>query len=365
MKLLSYFLFLIIFTTSCSLFGIGEKNKKPEMTLEFGGDFSMIKKMEDAGGLYKVDGIVKEGFEIFHENGYRWARLRILHSPNGVGPACNSLKYTIESAKQAKKYGFKILLNIQYSDMPTNPGHQTLPAAWKNVSFDNLQDSIYNYTKNVIENMGSAGVLPDMVQVGNEINNGMLWPFGKLWFESGITNWNNLSALLTAGINGVKAAQNGAEIPIMIHAANGGDVDASYNFYKNIIDLGVHFDVIGLSYYPWWHGTFIELESNILFLSTQFSQDFSIVETAYYSNGWYPEPSEWFTEPFKPTERGQNSFLIALANIIKEHPRVKTIFYCQPDIIDIPQTKIEYNGRSLFAPNGDAFMGISAWKEIE
>lgn len=365
MKTVGYFLILILLNISCSLLGIGDKNEKPAVVLKFGGDFSMIKKMEDAGGLYKTNGVVKEGFELFQENGYKWARLRLLHTPSGVGPACNSLDYTIESAKLAKRYGFKILINIQYSDLPTNPGHQTIPVVWKNCNFTQLQDSIKNYTKSVIEKMGNAGVLPDMVQIGNEINNGMLWPYGKLWIESGITNWNNLSLLLTAGINGVKEAKNGASIPIMIHAANGGDVDASYNFYKNIIDQGVKFDVIGISYFPWWHGTFIELESNILFLSSQFTQDFSIVETAYYSNGWYPEPSEWFTEPFEPNERGQNSFLVALANIMKQHPRVKTIFYCQPDILDIPETKIEYNGRSLFNKNGDAFMGISAWKEIK
>ncbi len=365
MKTFGYFMVLVFLNVSCSLFGLGDDDEKPEIVLKFGGDFSVMKKMEDTGGLYKVNGIVKEGYEIFQENGYTWARLRLLHSPNGVGPVCNDLDYTIKTAQKAKKFGFKILLNLHYSDMLANPGHQEIPAAWEQVSFNVLQDSVYNYTKSVIEAMGKAGVIPDMVQIGNEITNGMLWPFGKLWIESGITNWNNLSALLKAGIRGVKEAENGAAIQIMIHAANGGDVDASYNFYKNIIDNGVDFDVIGVSYYPWWHGTFIELESNILFLSSRFKQDFSIVETAYYSNGWYPEPTEWFTEPFEPNELGQHDFLVALAEIMKLHPRVKTIFYNEPDILDIPQTKIDYIGRSLFDKDGDAFAGVSAWKEIE
>jgi len=365
MKTFGYFLILILLNVSCSLFGIGDDDEKPKIVLKFGGDFSVLKKMEDAGGLYKVNGVVKEGYEIFQENGYTWARLRLLHTPSGVGPVCNDLNYTIKSAQNAKQSGFKILLNLHYSDMLANPGHQKIPAIWENISFNILQDSVYNYTKSVIEAMNKAGATPDMVQIGNEINNGMLWPFGKLWTESNITNWNNLSALLKAGVRGVREAENGAMIQIMIHAANGGNVDASYNFYKNIIDNGVDFDVIGVSYYPWWHGTFIELESNILFLSNQFKQDFSIVETAYYAKGWYPEPSEWFTEPFEPTEQGQHDFLVALAEIMKQHPRVKTIFYCEPDILDIPQTKIDYSGKSLFDEDGDAFSGISAWKEIE
>lgn len=356
----------MLLTLSCSLNGNKNENELPAPILEFGGDFSILKKMEDLGGLYKTNGVVKEGLEIFKENGFTWARLRIFHSPNMVGPVCNDLDYTIDLAKQAKKFGFKILLNFHYSDTWADPGHQIAPAVWKDLSFDVVQDSMYNYTKNVINAMDKSGVLPDMVQVGNEINNGMIWPHGKLWIEAGVTHWDELSKLLQAGIRGVKEAEKGAKIPIMIHAATGGDVDASYRFYKNIIDRGVNFDVIGLSYYPWWHGTFIELESNILFLSKQFTQDFSIVETAYYSNNWYPEPAEWVlsVQPYPPTEEGQYDFMLQLALIIQKYPRVKTIFYWKPDGIEIPNSKVNYLGRSLFDKDGNALKGISAWKDV-
>jgi len=349
---------------SCSL--NDSDNQGQRVVLEFGGDFSIMKKMEDAGGLYKTNGVVKEGFEIFSENGYSWARLRLFHTPNMVGPVCNDLKYTIALAQKAKKFGFKILLNFHYSDTWADPGHQTIPAAWRNLTFELIQDSLYNYTKSVIEAMDNSGVLPNMVQIGNEINNGMMWPHGKLWIEPGVTNWDDFSKLLQAGINGVKDAVNGSGIAIMIHAANGGDVNSSYKFYSNIIERGVDFDVIGVSYYPWWHGTFIELEANILYLSKKFYKDFSIVETAYYSNDWYPEPTPWLygDPPFPPTQQGQYDFLFALAQIMKQHTRVKTIFYWKPDALDIPKTKINYLGRSLFDEDGDAFMGISAWKEV-
>ncbi|MCK5731114.1 MAG: glycosyl hydrolase 53 family protein [Draconibacterium sp.] len=349
---------------SCS---ISDSNIEPELSvLEFGGDFSIMKKMEDAGGLYKVDGIVKEGLEIFGDNGYSWARLRIFHTPNMIGPVCNDLNYTIKLAQKAKKFGFKILLNLHYSDNWADPGHQDIPVAWQNLSFELVQDSLYNYTRKVIEAMDNAGVLPDMVQIGNEINNGMMWPHGKLWIDPNITNWDNLSTLLQTGIRGVKDASNGDGISIMIHAANGGDVNASYKFYKNIIDRDVDFDVIGLSYYPWWHGTFIELEANILYLSRKFYKDFSIVETAYYSKNWYPEPTPWkgIEPPFPPTEQGQYDFLVELARTLKQNTRVKTLFYWKPDALEIPKTKINYLGRSLFGENGDAFMGISAWKDV-
>lgn len=366
MKAGVYILLLLILNISCSLSENINENEEPKHTLEYGGDFSIMKKMEDLGGLYKNNSVVTEGMEIFKENGFTWARLRIFHSPNMNGPVCNDLNYTIRLAQKAKKFGFKILLNFHYSDTWADPGHQSAPAAWKDISLELVQDSLYNYTKDVINAMDKSGVLPDMVQVGNEINNGMVWPHGKLWIEAGVTNWDELSKLLKAGIRGVKDADEGLQIPIMIHAATGGDVNASYQFYKNIIERGVNFDVIGLSYYPWWHGTFVELESNILFLSSKFTQDFSIVETAYYSNNWYPEPTEWIlsVQPFPPTEQGQYDFMLSLAHIIKKYPRVKTIFYWKPDGLEIPNSKIHYLGRSLFDKDGDAFIGISAWKDL-
>jgi arabinogalactan endo-1,4-beta-galactosidase len=365
MKLSFYIIIFIFLTGSCSSEFDRDDDDGSTLTLEFGGDFSIMKKMEDSGGLYKIDGFVKEGMEIFSENGFQWAKLRLFHTPNMIGPVCNDLDYTIKLAQNAKKYGLKVLLNIHYSDNLADPGHQTVPKAWLNLSFKQVEDSVYNYTKNVIEAMDFSGVAPDMVQIGNEINNGFLWPHGKLWIEPQITHWDELAQLLKAGIRGVKEARNGFKIPIVIHAAKGGDVNSSYKFYKNIVERGVDFDVIGLSYYPWWHGTFIELESNILFLSTKFSHELSIVETAYYSNSWYPELAQWNSSdrPFPPTEQGQYNFMFELAQIMKRNQGVKTMFYSKPDGLEIPKIKIDYLGTSLFDKDGDAFIGISAWKD--
>jgi arabinogalactan endo-1,4-beta-galactosidase len=314
--------------------------------------------------VYKIDGVAKEALQIFNENGYTWARLRIFNNPNMEGPVCNNLDYTLQLAQKAKQFGFKILLNFHYSDTWADPGHQIVPAAWENLSLEILADSVYNYTKTVIEAMGNAGVLPEMVQVGNEINNGMIWPVGKLWTDDGGANWDNLATLLKAGIKGVKEAENGADIPIMIHAATGGSLEESNTFYKNIIQRGVNFNVIGLSYYPWWHGTFEQLEENLTFLSDNFSQDLVLVETAYYSNGWYPEPAEWVLDvkPFPPTEQGQYDFMVALAEILKKYPKMKAVYYWKPDGLDIPASNVHYLGRSLFSGDGNAFKGISAWK---
>jgi len=366
MKLLVQILVLMVILTSCSQNDLVNQKGNANNDLNFGSDFSLMKKMEDFGGIYKVNGIEKEGLQIFKENGFVWARLRIFHDPELKGPVCNDLNYTIEMARKAKLYGFKILLDFHYSDEWADAGHQTVPKAWKNLRLDILADSVYLYTKNVLDVLAKEGSTPDMVQIGNEINNGMLWPQGYLWVEGGSANWDNLTVLLKAGVDGVNASDNSGKIKIMIQAATGGSSIASERFYKNIIDRGVDFDVIGLSYYPWWHGDFQKLENTIFALSQDFNQDISIVETAYYSNGWYPESSDWVLtdKPFPPTEQGQYEYMLNLAKTMKLHPKVKTIFYSNPDELDIPETKVPYAGRSLFDMSGNAFKGISAWKNL-
>ncbi len=333
--------------------------------LQYGSDFSITKLMEDYGGVYKINGIEKEGLQIFKENGYTWARMRLFHSPEIKGQVCNDLHYTLELARRAKNLGFKVLLDIAYSDAWADPGHQTIPAAWKDLRFDVLRDSVYYYTKNVIEVMTNAGLQPDMVQLGNDIVNGFLWPQGYLWVEGGNANWDNLADLLKAGINGINdATANTKKIKVMIHAASAGDVIACKKFYNNIIDRGVEFEVIGISYYPWWHGEFSQLENSIYTLSKNFNQELSVVETAYYSNGWYPESSDWvlISKPYPPTEQGQFEYLRDLAETLKLHPRVKTVFYWKPDELDIPESKVPYQGRSLFDNSGNALKGLWAWK---
>ena len=363
MKVIFYALFITLFL-SCS-----NSNKADEIpeesNLVYGGDFSILKKMEDYGAVYKENGISKDGLQIFKENGYTWARFRIFHTPNHIGPVCNDLNYTIESAKKAKTLGFKILFDFHYSDTWADPGKQFTPAAWQNLSFEILADSVRTYTTKVLDKMGNAGVLPEMVQIGNEINNGMLWPQGKLWPESGGANWKSLTTLIKAGILGVKQAKNSAGIEIMIHAATGGNWQESNTFYSKMNEYGVEFDIIGLSYYPWWHGTFDQLETNLDYISKSFDKDISLVETAYYSNNWYPEPGGWNLDvkPFPPTENGQNDYLVELAKRLKNHPKVKSVFYWEPEALDIPESQIFYLGRSLFDKNGNAFKGISAWLE--
>ncbi len=147
---------------------------QPDEVFAYGADLSLVKKLEDLGAIYKVNGTQKKAFQIFKDNGYTWARLRIFHNPNQQGPVCNSLDYTVALAKMAKAEGFRIFLDFHYSDTWADPGKQFVPAAWNGLNFNMLADSVRLYTKKVLETMNKDGVMPEMVQIGNEINNGML-----------------------------------------------------------------------------------------------------------------------------------------------------------------------------------------------
>ena len=330
-----------------------------------GGDFSILKKMQDKGGIYKDNkGVEKDPLEIFYKNGYTYARLRIFHTPNMVGPVCNSLEYTIALAKQIKKAGMKLLLNFHYSDRWADPKNQKKPNAWRGLSLEKLKDSLSQYSKNVIVKMKEAEVTPDMVQIGNEITTGMIWPEGKI-YNNNYENWRDFTELLKAAISGVKEGYGNNSIPIMIHIDRGGDKVGTKYFFDNIDKYKLPYDVIGLSYYPWWHGKLSDLEETLSWLSKSKSEDIMIVETAYYANGYYPplEGAKAF-QPFPPTEQGQYDFLKRIATLTKKYPKVKAIFYWKPDGLEISNSGVRYLGRSLFDENGNAYKGIEALKAV-
>ncbi len=330
----------------------------------YGGDFSIVKKMEDSGGVYKFNDKPVDPLQLFADNGYNYGRVRLFHSPNMEGPVCNSLEYTIELSKRIKVSGMKLLLDIHYSDTWADPAHQIKPKAWEGLTFDVLTDSVYQYSKYVIEAMQKANVEPDMVQVGNEITPGFIWPDGLIYKDS-IEDWTSFCTLLKAGIKGVEDAYSGRKVPIMIHIDRGGDLPKTQYFFDKISEQDVSFDLIGLSYYPWWHGTFSDLEENLTWLSENYTQDIVIVETAYHSNGYYPQPDKWVLDyqPFPPTEQGQYDYMVKLDSIVHQYPKVKGIFYWKPDGLEVPGSKVHYLGRSMFDKDGNGLKAITAFKK--
>ena len=203
-----------------------------------GADLSFLKQAEDNGYQFKENGIPKPGLQIFKDHGYNWIRLRLFHSPTDLP---NNLDYTIALAKEARQQGYKFLLDYHYSDTWADPGKQFLPEAWKDKSHQELVTAIFEYTKETITVFNKAGVMPEMVQIGNEVINGMMWPDGKI-----PDNWKNFTELIQAGIEGVFAGcENQLHPKIMIHIDQGGNLERTKYFFDSVISYGIDFDAIG------------------------------------------------------------------------------------------------------------------------
>jgi arabinogalactan endo-1,4-beta-galactosidase len=238
----------------------------------------------------------------------------------------NTLTYTIASAKDAKAHGFKLLLDLHYSDDWADPQHQTMPRAWQKMSHTELQQAVFAYTSATIKAMRKNHAMPDMVQVGNEVTSGMMWPDGRLPEQ-----WQNFADLLLAGIHGVDKGRGWGKRPaIMIHIDRGGDQAETKWFLDHLAQYHVPYDVLGQSYYPWWQGSLNDLRGNLAFVWNTYHKDVVVVETAYdWRTG---ENFKGKAEPYPQTPEGQRDFLAALDRVVREAPggKMRGIFWWEP-----------------------------------
>jgi len=184
------------------------------------------------------------------------------------------LQQTLAIARRIKDAGMQLLLDFHYSDYWADPQQQYKPLAWAGLDSKSLKDSVRVYTSHVIRALQEQGTPPAMVQIGNEINHGLLWPDGH------ISHPDELAALLKAGVAGTKAAD--PEMPVMMHIALGGQNDEAVFWLDNMLARGVEFDIIGLSYYPRWHGTLEDLQSNMQDLLVRYHKPLNVVEYSNY-----------------------------------------------------------------------------------
>ncbi len=315
-----------------------------------GADLSFLKQAEDRGTVFKDDGQAKPGLQIFKDHGYNWIRLRLFHTPTQLP---NDLEYTIALAKEAKKLGFKILLNYHYSDTWADPAKQFIPKVWQDKSHAELVEAVEEYTKSTIVAFREADVMPDMVQVGNEIINGMIWPDGKL-----PERWDNFADLVKAGIRGVDAGRGEAKRPrIMIHIDQGGNKNRTKAFFDKLNSYGVDYDVIGQSYYPWWHGTLLDLRENMIFMAKEYKKDIILAEVAYC---WRPTEYKNKNAPFPESPQGQKEFLDEVNRIVLATPNNRGIgvFWWEPAVTG------GLRSRGFFDNDGNALPVITVFDKF-
>ncbi len=253
----------------------GEAARPREATKMLGADISFLPQLEDRGMKFSDSGMQKDPIAIMKDHGLNYVRLRIFNDPardSGYSPGkgfCD-LEHTKAMARRVKAAGMKLLLDLHYSDTWADPQRQTKPAAWRGLSFDALKKALYDYTRMVVQALKDQGTTPDMVQVGNEINHGLVWP------EGSIAHPDSLAQLVSAGIAAVKSVD--PSVVIMLHIALGGQNPEAVFFINQMQERGVHFDVIGLSYYPKWHGSTEDLRDNMNDLVRRYDKDVIVVE---------------------------------------------------------------------------------------
>jgi arabinogalactan endo-1,4-beta-galactosidase len=236
-----------------------------------GADISSLKKSEDNGGVYKyADGTQADALQILKDNGLNYARLRVWVNP---ADGYHNKAEILTMAARLKALGLKLLVDFHYADDWADPGKQYKPAAWANDDFEKLKQDVYDYTFDVCSSLAAQGTPADMVQVGNEINAGILWPDGDY------NHLDNLAALLTSGYQAIKDAS--ASTLVMLHVAEGGNNTMNRWFFDSMTARKVPFDVIGVSYYPFWHGTLAQLQNNLDDLSATYDKDVVVAEFAY------------------------------------------------------------------------------------
>lgn len=244
-----------------------------------GIDISTLLEVEACGGkYYDFEGRETELFDFMQTMDINAVRVRLWNDPydedgNEYGAGTNDIKKAIELLKRAKTHNMEVLLDYHYSDFWADPGKQFVPKAWKNMNAEELTKAVYDYTKETMEVLKKNDLLPYMVQVGNELSNGLLWPLGQ------VPEYGNIAGFVSAGIKAVKEVS--PESLIMIHLDNGGNNELYRRWFDNYIENhGEDFDVIGLSYYPFWHGTFDMLNHNMTDIAKRYGKELVIAEVS-------------------------------------------------------------------------------------
>jgi arabinogalactan endo-1,4-beta-galactosidase len=289
-----------------------------------GADFSDLAFFESQGVAYKEGGQARDGIQILKNHGLNCVRLRLFTSSAAQAKSdpynyINNTAYTVPLAVRVKNAGLLFLLDFHYSDTWADPGKQAIPAAWRNLDFDQLVQQMRTYNSNTIATFAAAGAMPDYVQVGNEITTGLLWPLGKVRGNGG-ASWSHLGQLMKAAIHGIQDA-SGAHMPkIIVHIDRGGDWPATMWFFDNLNAQTVPFDIIGESYYPFFQGSPDSLSNCLNNAAARYGKPIIVAEDAFpWSNAC---PIAWTNclYGFHPTMAGQAGFITALGRIVKSVP---------------------------------------------
>lgn len=324
---------------------------KRHMKFVKGMDLSTLLELERCGAKYYDNGEERDLLAIMKSYDVDTIRIRLWNDPwsetgESYGAGENDLKTSLEIAKRVTAAGFGVLLNFHYSDFWADPGKQIKPKAWADYGVKELEQAVYDYTLESMQTFLDAGVNITMVQVGNELSNGLLWPEGK------VPNYDNIATFVNAGIRAMRKAD--AAIPVMIHLDNGGNNALYREWFDNFTKRGEDFEIIGLSYYPFWHGSLQMLNDNMNDIAERYGKDLVIAEVSMgytmedYKNyeklsdeerkGYATRPALVEKIEYPMTKQGQYDFMEDFLNRIShiKGGKGKGFFYWEPAWIPVP-----------------------------
>lgn len=354
----------------------GEPEEIPEYLV--GGDISMLPKYLEKGAHYRdLNGNdIASPLDWFKDN-CQWnaVRVRLFVDPSKAPDddklegVCQDLAYVTAFGKQIKDAGYQFVLDLHYSDTWADPGQQSLPASWKNATTTNaLSDSVYQYTKRVLNTLNAAGATPDIIQTGNEITYGMLWQTGHIWPAGGGQNggtWDVFANYLKKASQACRECCPKAKVMLHVEMSRSTNPSA---FFQNVNSYNVDYDLMGLSYYPSYHGDLATLESVINSLATvNPNRDLMIMETGYASQ-WALPGTKYTFDQYPYSTEGQAQFTRDLVSTLKKHSNVKGLFWWWPEANEYwvnwqnPVTGSWYNG-TLF--NNSTGMALPAIMELK
>jgi len=333
----------------------------------YGVDASFLPQLEAARAQFFADGAPQDALAIFAAHGVNSVRLRVWVDP---ADGHNGADEMLALAQRVHALDMALLLNLHYSDTWADPGNQAKPAAWMNLDAAELETAVYTYTFDLVTALKAQGTLPHMVQIGNEISPGFLWDEGRVGGRYD-DNWPQFAALLQAGIVGVQDAVDPVDrVQIMLHLDAGANNAVCRWFLDNLQAQGITFDVLGLTYYPWWQGSLDDLAANLQDLSERYPQEIVLVETAYpWTLEWQDEThnlvglEEQLLPGYPATPAGQASFLRDVLAIVQAAPQGKGIYYWAPEAIAVPGFGSFWENVTLFDFNGQALPALAVLAE--
>ena len=327
-----------------------------------GMDVSTLIDLGSEGAKFFDEGKEGELLSILKANGVNSIRVRLWRDPhdeNGesYGAGTCDLSHALKLGKRIKEAGMHFLLDIHYSDFWCDPNRQIPPKAWQNYSFDQILTAVDAYSEAVLTAFKLNDCMPDMIQVGNEITNGILWDYGKLTCQEDgtCTGYDDLCTILKSAIKGIKKV---TDCPLCIHLERSFDNFRYREYFDNLVSHNVPFDSIGISYYPYYHHGYDEMIANISDMADRYDKDIYVVETSYafttkhfdgpgkdlvISEGFRPDGYEL---PYPLTPEGQTLFVEELLDRLVQVKKFKGIYYWEPAWIPTPKgTWASYGAR--------------------